>query len=334
MEEYRFEVEEFFPRKLYEQIAETRVTNPDFPLEVAQRRERRSHLAEDGKLTILAADHPARMVTNIGEDRTALGNRYELLGRVRRVLSLPGWDGVMGTTDILEELLILDGLERKQSGKGFLDNRVMVGCMNRGGLKGVAFEMDDRFTSFTARSLDEMKLEGAKFMFRLTPSGEEGSGTTIGYCAEAISGLNQVGVTSFLECLPVGDMENGYGTIKRAEDLIRVIGVATALGDSSRNIWLKVPYCDDFDRVALATTCPILILGGEATGDPTPLFQEFISGMAAGSNVRGALAGRNILFPGNDDPRGVAAAVHGIVHDGYGLEEAREKMGRERDKSE
>ena len=330
MEGYRFEVEEFFPKRLFEEITEIRVTNPNFALEVAEKREKRPHLAKDGKLTILAADHPARMVTNIGENRTVLGNRYELLGRVRRVLSLPDWDGVMGTTDVLEELLILDGLEREQSGKGFLDNRVMVGCMNRGGLKGVAFEMDDRFTSFTPRSLHEMKLEGAKLMFRLTARGEEGSGTTIGYCAEAISGLNQSGITAFLECLPVGDIEDGYGTIKRAEDLIRVIGVATALGDSSRNIWLKIPYCEGYDKVALATTCHILILGGEATGDPTPLFQEFISGMAAGNNVRGALAGRNILFPGSDDPRAVAAAVHGIVHDGYGLEEAREKMGQER----
>lgn len=339
MKEYKFRVEKFFPRELYEEITETRVTNPERVTHLATQRKKRHALTRDGKLTILAADHPARMVVGIGDDKTALGNRYEFLGRIRRVLSLPEWDGVMGTTDVLEELLILNKLEKEMGGKGFLDNRVMIGCMNRGGLKGVEFEMDDRFTSFTAESLARMQLDGAKLMFRLTtPDGEKACGRTIEYCARAISELNQAKITAFLECLPVtpenSNKEKSYKTIKKAGALIKVISVATALGDSSRNIWLKIPYCEDgFERVALATTCPILILGGEAKGDPTPLFKEFISGMQAGKNVRGALVGRNILFPGDDDPRAVAAAVNGIVHKGYNLTQARKQMQKERGKN-
>jgi DhnA family fructose-bisphosphate aldolase class Ia len=44
--------------------------------------------------------------------------------------------------------------------------------------------------------------------------------------------------------------------------------------------------------------------------------------MAAGANVRGALVGRNVLYPGDDDPRAVAEAVGGIVHQGWTVEQA------------
>lgn len=88
------------------------------------------------------------------------------------------------------------------------------------------------------------------------------------------------------------------------------------------NTWLKIPYSDDFDRVARATTCPILLLGGEATGDPTDILRQFVEGMKAGKNVQGALVGRNVTFPGKDDPLAVSSAVNAIVHKGLGVEEA------------
>lgn len=319
MGEYKFKVEDFFPKKLFEEVTELRIKHAGsgWVKKLATSRERRIVLAPDDKLTILAADHPARMVTSVLGDKTLLGNRYEYLGRILRVLSLPSWDGVMGTTDVIEELLMLDYLIKEKGGKSFLDGRLIFGCMNRGGLKGASFEMDDRFTSFTAERVHDMKLDGAKLMFRLTTDGEEGCGRTIAYCAKAINELNKYNIPVFLECLPVAP--GTYKTLKEAERLIEVIGVATALGDSSRNMWLKIPYCEGFEKVALATTCPILILGGEAKGDPTPLLKEFISGLKAGKNIRGALVGRNILFPGDDDPRAVAGAVYGIVHNGYSL---------------
>jgi DhnA family fructose-bisphosphate aldolase class Ia len=37
--------------------------------------------------------------------------------------------------------------------------------------------------------------------------------------------------------------------------------------------------------------------------------------MESGSNVRGALIGRNVLYPGQEDPRAMAAAVAALVHD-------------------
>ena len=36
--------------------------------------------------------------------------------------------------------------------------------------------------------------------------------------------------------------------------------------------------------------------------------------MAAGTNVRGAMVGRNVVFPGDDDPLAIAEAAGGIIH--------------------
>jgi DhnA family fructose-bisphosphate aldolase class Ia len=126
----------------------------------------------------------------------------------------------------------------------------------------------------------------------------------------------------FLEPLPVNKTAKGYAVVKTAEALARLAGVASALGDSSRYLWLKLPYCDGYERVASATTLPILLLGGESAGDPAMFLQQLHSAMAAGTNVRGALVGRNVLYPGGDDPLAIAESVGGIVHHGWSVEEA------------
>ena len=73
-----------------------------------------------------------------------------------------------------------------------------------------------------------------------------------------------------------------------------------------------------YDVVARATTLPILLLGGESAGDPTPFLEELGSAMKAGPNVRGALVGRNVIFPGDDDPAVIAQA---IKHPGFSFVE-------------
>jgi len=105
-----------------------------------------------------------------------------------------------------------------------------------------------------------------------------------------------------------------------------VVGVASALGDSSRYLWLKLPYCAGYDVVARATTLPILLLGGESAGDPAPFLRELESAMKAGPNVRGALVGRNVLYPGDEDPLAMGTAVGGIIHQGWTVDRALESM--------
>jgi len=317
-----FALERWFPRDLYEKICEIR-TDESFASLITKRKidpkRMRKKLTLNGRLTILAADHPARMV--IGDKQTPLGNRYELLGRILRVLSLERWDGVMVTPDIFEDLIIIQHLLKTRKGKNFLnsafpssflDDKVIIGSMNRGGLADTSFELDDRFTAFTAKSIQLLGLDGAKIMLRLDPSNSD-SGKTLDYCTKAIEELAVKRIPIFFECLWVN---NENKPIKEAEKLIKVVSVAQALGSPPRELWFKLPYCDGFEKVAQATTCPILLLGG-STKETGTFLKEIKEALGAGSNVRGVLAGRNVLFPQDgQDPMEVAQRILRIVREG------------------
>lgn len=330
---YTFDLPSFFPMSIFDQITDIRVDNPEVIDEEAVVRLRRPTLTEDGKLVILAADHPARMVTNFGDDPIAMGDRQQYLGRVLRVITSPGVDGVMGTTDVIEDLLIVSALMRQASGESFLDGKVLLGCMNRTGLAGAAWEMDDQLSSFTADSIANLGLDGAKLMFRLCLDEPELSNRTLAYCVDAITDCNALEIPVFLEPLPVEKKDGKYAIKRTPNDLIKMLGVAAALGDSSRNLWLKIPYCDDYNRVARSTTLPCLMLGGESKGDPTGILEQFSAGMQAGKNIRGALVGRNVTFPGTDDPLAVALAVAGIVHAGDSQDAAVSRLMDSRDQN-
>jgi len=330
--DYEFKVEEFFPQYIFDMVTDVRVNSPRLVKEEARARKRREHIAgKDGRLTILAADHPARRITRSEDDPLIMGDRLSYLGRVLRVVTSPEFDGVMGTPDVLEDLFIVNHLVKKGGGPSFLDEKVMLGCMNRGGLSGVAFEMDDRFTAFSAESIKELGLDGAKVMLRLDVNSPE-SGKTIMYCANAVNDCVKAGIAIFIEPLPVEKTREGYKTLKNAEDLVKIVGVASALGGTSMNTWLKIPYCENYELVARASTCPKLMLGGASRGDPTPTIAEFAQGMKAGKSIRGALVGRNVHHPGRDDPRAVALAISGIVHQGFSVEQAVDHLMENRGK--
>jgi DhnA family fructose-bisphosphate aldolase class Ia len=273
-----------------EEVTKSRVNDPERPLRVAQSRQRRERLARDGRLNILAADHPARRVTNIGEQPLAMADRQDLLARIIRVLMSDVADGVMATMDIVEELLILHDLSRETGGEPFLDNKVLIGSLNRGGLAGASWEMDDPVTGVTPAVCARWNLDGAKFLLRVCDD-DAGSLKTLLAAAQAVNECNALGLPFFLEPLPVVKQESGYKVLKTPEALAKIAGVASALGDSSRYLWLKLPYCDEYATVARATTLPILLLGGESSGNPAGFLEQVQSGLAAGPNVRGALVG-------------------------------------------
>ena len=329
--DYKFKTEEFFPVRIKDMITETRVERPEVIMSEALMRVQRPKLTRDGKLTILATDHPARRVTNVGKDSLGMGDRLEYLGRILRVMVTGEFDGVMGPTDIIEDLFIVSYLIKQGGGPGFLDEKIILGCMNRGGLANVVFEMDDRMTSFTADSIAQLRLDGSKIMLRLDDN-DDRSLYTIEYCAQAISELNAYGLPTFLEPLPAELKDGKYEVKKNAEDLAKTAGFASALGDSSSNLWLKLPYCENYEIVSRSVTLPILMLGGASKGDPTPMLAEFSAGMQAGNNIRGALVGRNILYPGSEDPLATAEAVYKIVHEGYTAEQAADYIMANRSK--
>lgn len=316
-----FNAKEFLPSDVLAKITDVRVTDPERSLRIAKERERRERLTVDGKLNILAADHPARRVTRVGRNPLRMADRHEYMGRILRVMMSDAVDGLLATMDILEDLLILHDLMKKAGRGGFLDNRVLLPSFNRGGLLGSSWEIDDRNSGPTARSCAEWRLDGAKILLRLCDA-EPDSLKTLLDTVRAITELNAVGLPMFLESLPVEKTEDGYKVIKTAEELARTAGAAAALGDSARYLWLKLPYCENYAMVAGATTLPILLLGGEPVGDATPFLRELAAGLKAGANVRGALVGRNILYPGDDDPLAAIESVGGIIHLGWSVEQA------------
>jgi hypothetical protein len=327
---YCFQPEEFFPKKLFNEIVNVRIEEPELVLNEARNRHLRPRLTLDGKLVILATDHPGRRVTGIPDDPLGMGDRHSYLARALRVLTTPGCDGIMGTTDFMEDLLIVNALIRKSSEASLLDDKVLIGCMNRGGHAGVEGEIDDRFTCFTARQLKHMNFDGGKMMYRLDPA-DERSIRAISDCAQAITELCRENLYAFLEPMSVQRRKDGgYETVSTVETLVRDAGAAAALGESSARTFLKLTYTDGFQQVARATTLPILMLGGPIQENPTSTLRDFEAGMKAGANVRGVMVGRNVTFAPKEDPRAVAAAVCGIVHDDLTVEGSLDRLAAER----
>ena len=127
---------------------------------------------------IVAADHPARGAFGVGDRPMAMGSRVDLLDRLVTALARPGVDGLLASPDILEDLLLL----------GALEDKVVIGSMNRGGLQGAEFELDDRFTGYDARGCAEMGLNGGKMLTRIA-LGDPGTVATMEATAEAVNEL-------------------------------------------------------------------------------------------------------------------------------------------------
>lgn len=310
-----FDPERVLPRQVLATLTDLRVRAPQLILQAASRRHRRESLTgPDGRLVLLAADHPARMLLRIGEDPLAMTDRWSLLARIVSVLEQPDVDGVLGTSDIIDDLLLLDHIRQGEGQPALLDGRVLLGSMNRGGLAGTIFELDDRFTGYTAEGIAAMGLDGGKLLVRIDPE-DPGTLRTLESASRAVDALAARNLSAFVEALPVRRVDGALQVSRRLEDVLRTVGVATGLGSTSRHLWLKLPYCDGYERVARATTCPIVLLGGEVEA-PRTVLEEVAQGLAAGPTVRGVLMGRNVLFPTSVDPGAMALAVAEVVHRG------------------
>jgi DhnA family fructose-bisphosphate aldolase class Ia len=322
---YKFNVDEFFPKKLFFEITNQRIHHSSQIIKNECKARITRKQPWDSNIVIIAADHPARNVTNVGSNPIAMANRHEYLGRIIRTLILERVDGVMATPDIIDDLFIIDYLLKQANGVSFLDNKIFLGCINRGGLSGSPYEMYDPITAYHVQDIISLGLDGAKFMLRfdLKTKMAKYSQKTLEICAEVVRECNKVNIPIFIEPLPVYYDDSGMYKVKTdLRDIVKVIGVVTALGGSSTNIWLKLPYINNYEKVALSTSNPILILGGESTGSPETNLKEFREGLLAGPNVRGCLAGRNILYPGDDDPFAIALAVSEIIHKRKNVSEA------------
>jgi DhnA family fructose-bisphosphate aldolase class Ia len=296
------------------EITRHRIETPDLGQAISEKRIRRESLTDDGRLNIIAADHPARRVVQAGSNPMAMADRHDYLRRISEILIADAADGVMATMDILEELLILSYLVEQNGGKSFVDNKVLIASLNRGGLARSAWELDDPVTGANPRTCSEWNLDGAKMLLRIDDE-DSNSLKTMMYCTEAINHLLYLQLPMFLEPLPVVREKSGLLKIKKdAESLANIVGVASALGESSSRLWLKLPYCETFDVVAKSTTLPILLLGGESQDEKTVL-KEIKAALANSPNVCGTMIGRNVLFSSQRSHVAMAEEINALVHE-------------------
>jgi DhnA family fructose-bisphosphate aldolase class Ia len=291
----------------YRAVLDVRTRHPGAIVEAARQRARPASLFnEHGKLMVIAADHPARGALRAGSRGLAMADRVELLDRLCLALSRPGVNGVLGTPDIVEDLLVL----------GALDGKVVIGSMNRGGLAGTVFEIDDRFTGYDAGSLAAAGFEGGKMLLRIDPD-DPATVATVEACAQAVSALAEHSLIAMVEPFISHRVDGRVRIDLTPEATIRAMTVAAGLGRTSAYTWLKVPVVDDMERVMAATTLPAVLLGGEVSAAQDAAFESWRKALKL-PTVQGLVIGRSLLYPPDDD---VAAAVDtavGLLQDGAG----------------
>ncbi|MFD4697643.1 Cgl0159 family (beta/alpha)8-fold protein [Streptomyces niveus] len=283
------------------ELVRIRTHHPEAIAEAAARRARRPLLRPGGRLMIVAADHPARGALAVGNRRLAMANRADLLERLCLALSRPGVDGVLATADILDDLLLL----------GALEDRVVVGSMNRGGLAGAAFELDDRFTGHRAEDVARLGFDAGKLLLRVDYEDPRSADTLLS-AARAVDAMAQRRLPVFVEPFICHRRDGRLGTDLTAEAVTRSIAIASGLGGTSAYTWLKLPVTEnpgDMARVMETSTLPAVLLGGEIGDDQEGTYEKWREALRL-PTVQGLVVGRSLLYPVDGD---VAAAVDTAV---------------------
>jgi|SRR5215216_713393 len=280
-------------------LVETRIREPEAIAQAAAARRRPAGpVGDDGRVMIVAADHPPRGFLGPKTRPLAMADRADLLDRLCLALSRPGVTGVLGTPDLVEDLLLL----------GALEDKVVFGSMNRGGLAGASWEIDDRFTAYDAAAIARMGYEGGKMLTRIDLE-DPATAATVEACARAVSELADRRLVAMIEPFMSTRRDGDVVTELTTESAIRASAIAAGLGTTSAYTWLKIPVVDDMEAVAAATTLPTVLLGGEVRKDQDAFFESWRSALAV-PNVIGMVVGRSLLYPADDD---VAAAVDTVV---------------------
>ncbi|MEW1718282.1 deoxyribose-phosphate aldolase [Streptomyces sp. NPDC093109] len=273
-------------------LATVRARHPEAIAEAAARRVRRPLIGDSGRLMIVAADHPARGSLAVGGHSLAMANRADLLERLCTALSRPGVDGVLATADILEDLLLL----------GVLENKVVMGSMNRGGLAGASFELDDRFTGHRAEDIERLRFDAGKLLLRIDYD-DRGSLDTLHTTARAVDDMAARRLPLFVEPFLSRRADGAVRNDLSAEAVTRSIAIASGLGGTSAYTWLKLPVTRDPDDMAgalAASTLPAVLLGGEVGADQDGAYERWRKALRL-PTVQGLVVGRSLLYPATGD---------------------------------
>jgi len=240
---------------------------------------------------ILAADHRARGVATI--------ERYtDYLAAVSAALA--HCDGVLATAQPLGDLAAAGVIGPQQ--RTYLS-------LNRTGLAGSAFELDDRLVASVERAARD-GWTGVKLMTRIATD-DPGGAAALELLGRVLEAAQDVGLEALVEPVRWRD-----GSMSRAtDDVVLAAVIAHDLGAPL----LKVPVPDAVPgtaraeavrRVVDSVGVPVLFLGGprrDATGDAASLARDVMDGGGAGLAV-----GRLVIE--DPDPAGTAERLATIVH--------------------
>lgn len=283
-------------------IRERRATQPETVAGRLGERTRRPFLRGDGRLLIIAADHTARGVFSAGLQADVMADREALLERLLVALSRPGVDGVLGTADILEDLALL----------GALDGKLAIGTVNRGGLAGSTFEIDDRATGYDVDALVHSRLDGGKVLLRICLQ-DNHTAEMLERTAKLVDAAAAARLPILIEPFMSAWVQGRLVNDTTADAVSHAVAVAAGLGGSSAWSWLKIPVVPDMARVMKATTLPTLLLGGDSPSDPTGTYATWAEALSL-PGVRGLVVGRSLLYPADGNVASHVDIAAGLVH--------------------
>ncbi|HVN49944.1 MAG TPA: hypothetical protein VMT43_00855 [Acidimicrobiales bacterium] len=256
-----------------------------------------THMLPDGPSMprlVLAADHRARGVITIE-------SYAEYLGALRA--ALPACDGILASAQPLEDLVRTAAVTPAH--RTYLS-------INRTGLAGASWELDDRLVASVARAAAD-GYDGVKLMTRIDLVDPRTS-TALELLGQVLEASRANGLEALVEAVTWRD-----GRISDdPDDIVHAAVVAHDLGAAL----LKVPVpseapgparVDAVARVVASVGVPVLFLGGPQRGGPDPLapvLDEARDVMAGGG--AGLAIGRAVLL--DADPAGAATRLAAIVH--------------------
>jgi DhnA family fructose-bisphosphate aldolase class Ia len=239
---------------------------------------------------ILAADHRARGIITI--------EAYaDYLAALRA--ALPACDGVMASAQPLADL-VEDGVRAGQT--TYLS-------VNRTGLAGTVFELDDRLVTSVGRAV-AAGYTGVKVMTRIDRD-DPGTAGALQLLGEVLDAASASGLDALVEPLSWRD-----GAIDRTVDgVVYAAVIAHDMGAPN----LKVPVPDAAPgnarvaavaRVVASVGVPVLFLGGPHRADRDAVLSEVGDAMRGGGS--GVVIGRTVYQ--DDDPADMAKRIAALVH--------------------
>jgi DhnA family fructose-bisphosphate aldolase class Ia len=240
---------------------------------------------------VLAADHRARGVITV--------ERYADLLRLAGE-ALPHCDGILATVQPLADLTRSGALRPDQ--KTYLS-------INRTGLAGSAFELDDRLVAGVGRAAED-GWSGVKLMTRIALDDERGAAAL-----ELLGRVLEEARASHLEAL-IEPVLWRHGQMSRVTaDVVLAAVIAHDLGAPLLKVPVPEAAAGDerVDAVGRVTACvgvPVLFLGGPHRLGPERVLDEARDVMAGGG--AGLAMGRAIL--GEPSPARMAGLLAEIVH--------------------